>query len=48
MHQIILCIIKTNYILGNKKQDIKKDYIDLVGKKLNIIDTKNILLEYIS
>lgn len=38
---------KKDYILENKKQNLKKDYKDLIGKSLDIENIKNILLEHI-
>lgn len=36
-----------NYILGNKKQNIEKDHIDLINKSLNFKNVKIMLFRYI-
>lgn len=36
-----------DYILNNKKQNIKEDYINLIDKKLKIKRKNNLLLKYI-
>lgn len=35
-----------NFILSNKKQDIEEDYIDLVSKRLDIRNVKNMFLRH--